>query len=169
MSSVNKDEVIAEYERGLSLPDLEQKFGVARSTARHWLKKAGKLRGRVEAIKASAHKISAAHKGVPRTMPPGWRENVSKGRQRWAEENAAGVSKKPNGYLEHTNGPNKGRLVHVVIMERRIGRKLLHDECVHHIDGQKTNNHENNLALLTRSGHSRLHRREQRLSKGKSQ
>lgn len=106
-------------------------------------------------------------KGVSRTFTPEHCENISKGRSEWAEVNALGTSVKPNGYVEYTMGDNKGRSVHVVKMEERIGRRILPDEIVHHIDKDRQNNDENNLALMTRSGHTRHHRREERLTKSK--
>lgn len=57
----------------------------------------------------------------------------------------------------------------MVIIEKRIGRKLFKDECVHHIDGNKTNNLENNLCLMTISGHMRLHRILDKLSGNESE
>lgn len=86
------------------------------------------------------------------------RAKVSAARRRHAEQFAAGVSLKPNGYYEYTRGDHKGRLVHVVKMEQRLGRHLRPDEVVHHIDGNRTNNEDDNLALMTRSGHNRHHR-----------
>ena len=71
---------------------------------------------------------------------------------------AVGVSLKPNGYLEYTRGPHKGRLVHVVEIERIIGRRLLPGETTHHEDGNKTNNEPCNLRLMTRAEHARHHR-----------
>ncbi len=47
---------------------------------------------------------------------------------------------------------------HILLMEEKIGRKLRKDECVHHIDGCRSNNDINNLKLMTRGEHSRLHR-----------
>lgn len=47
---------------------------------------------------------------------------------------------------------------HIYLMEEKIGRKLNKDECVHHIDGCRSNNNIDNLMLLTKSEHSRLHR-----------
>lgn len=48
---------------------------------------------------------------------------------------------KSNGYI----------LEHRVIMENIIGRPLLPEENVHHIDGDKTNNNPNNLELWSTS------------------
>ena len=84
-------------------------------------------------------------------------------KKRWHGK-AKGTSLKPSGYIEYTTGEHKGRSVHVVLIEKRIGRKLKSDEIVHHIDGVKTNNSENNLALMTRSAHTRLHRFEDKIS-----
>jgi len=47
-------------------------------------------------------------------------------------------------------------LVHRQIYEKIIGRKLGRWECVHHIDGNKSNNDKNNLALMGFSDHSRM-------------
>jgi len=47
---------------------------------------------------------------------------------------------------------------HRYIMEQYLGRKLTKNEVVHHIDENKMNNNIENLQLLTRSEHSRLHR-----------
>ena len=54
----------------------------------------------------------------------------------------------------------RGRMLseHVLIMERSMGRRIAADECVHHIDGDKSNNNLSNLELLKRGDHSRHHR-----------
>lgn len=46
---------------------------------------------------------------------------------------------------------------HRYIMEEYLGRKLSKDEVVHHIDGNKRNNSIENLEVLTRAEHSRIH------------
>lgn len=52
-----------------------------------------------------------------------------------------------------------GRHLHRVVMEEKIGRPLKPGEVVHHIDGNKRNNHPGNLELLQdQSLHIRLHR-----------
>lgn len=46
-------------------------------------------------------------------------------------------------------------------MEQYLGRKLRPDEIVHHIDGNKLNNNIENLKIMTRGEHSKLHRLEE--------
>ena len=46
---------------------------------------------------------------------------------------------------------------HVLVIERSIGRKLVGDEVVHHINGSKTDNALENLMLMTHGEHSALH------------
>jgi len=54
-------------------------------------------------------------------------------------------------------GPNKGRSVHVIAMEGVIGRRLYANESVHHINKIRDDNRIENLQLMTRSAHSKLH------------
>ena len=57
-----------------------------------------------------------------------------------------------------------GRLMiaeHVMVMELHVGRRLLSTEVVHHINGNRQDNRLENLELMTRSEHSRLHGKKQ--------
>lgn len=48
--------------------------------------------------------------------------------------------------------------IHRDVMEKKIGRKLLPNEVVHHIDGNKKNNNPNNLLIFrTFADHNRYH------------
>lgn len=46
---------------------------------------------------------------------------------------------------------------HIFVMETHLKRRMLKDEIVHHIDGDKTNNLLENLFLTTVEEHNKLH------------
>lgn len=46
---------------------------------------------------------------------------------------------------------------HRLVMSLAIGRNLLHDEVVHHKNGNSSDNRLENLQLMTRASHTRLH------------
>lgn len=164
--SLNKVMLIDLYRQGKSIPDVASTVGAALSTVRYHLKAAGVLRSRADGVRTARHKLGCAWRGKTRDFSDEHRANISAARVAWAEKNARGTSAKQSGYVEFTRGENKGRSEHVVAMEARIGRRLRADEVVHHIDGDRSNNNIDNLALMTRAAHTRLHRREQRLSQG---
>jgi hypothetical protein len=56
-----------------------------------------------------------------------------------------------NGYLvEKVAGQRRWELQHRLRMEEKLGRKLLPDESVHHINGQRDDNRLENLELWSR-------------------
>ena len=61
-----------------------------------------------------------------------------------------------DGYIQITSGPHKGKLLHRLIYEECFG-SIPHGFCIHHKDGDKTNNNPGNLVLLTKSHHHSLH------------
>jgi hypothetical protein len=144
----------------LSLPQIAARSGLPLSTVRSRLLSAGvQLRPRGDAIRLRSAHLSEQRRGVKR--PPftqDHRDRIRDAKLRHGDQHARGVTRKANGYLEYTRGTNKGRLVHVVAMEKRLGRRLRPDETVHHIDGDRQNNDDDNLALVTRAGHGRWHR-----------
>lgn len=56
------------------------------------------------------------------------------------------------------NGKRSTKLIHVLMIEQKIGRYLLKNEVIHHINGNTIDNNESNLILMTRSEHSIAHR-----------
>jgi DNA-binding XRE family transcriptional regulator len=70
------------------------------------------------------------------------------------------------GLPEARGGGDGGAVVKTYrsLMQERLGRPFLDDEVVHHIDGDRANNGEHNLALMTRRAHARLHARERKLA-----
>ena len=164
--SVNKVILVDEYQRGASLTELADRHNISVSTARYHVLKAGILRSRAEGVRnaAEAGKLGAGLRGKTRTFSDEHKAAIARARAKWGAENAVGFSIKPSGYREYTRGEHKGRAEHVVKMEQRLGRRLLPDEHVHHIDGNPLNNDDNNLALVTCSGHARLHRMQEAMA-----
>lgn len=75
---------------------------------------------------------------------------------------------KPSNYMccyapDHELADSSGVVKeHTYKVSRYIGRKLLPDECVHHIDRDRSNNSMDNLMLMTRASHLSLHMHEDR-------
>ena len=165
-ASIDVADLVARYRAGLSLPQVAAEFGIPVSTIRYHVMKAGALRGRAEAVRLAARdgRLGSGFRGKRRVFTDEHRRSISRAKQGWAETNAAGISHKASGYVEVTRGEDKGRGLHVTIMEKRLGRRLLPGEHVHHIDGNPSNNDEDNLALVTAAGHARLHRLQEIMS-----
>ena len=47
---------------------------------------------------------------------------------------------------------------HVAVAEELLGRQLYEDEVVHHLNGERADNRPNNLLVLLRGQHSKLHK-----------
>ena len=158
MMSRGVNKVISLYLDGKSIPQVSSNTGISKSTVRLRLMDAGILRTRRDALllAASQGRLGLGNKGKTRIFSQEWKDNISKGKT----GKGKGLSLKPNGYMEVTMGKNKGRGEHLVIAEKIIGRGLSASECVHHIDGCKTNNSVDNLEVMTRKEHSSLHAKE---------
>jgi hypothetical protein len=160
------DELVQKYQSGLSIKDLAEQSGHPYQILQRRLRAKGVLRSKGDAVRLAflQGKMDDRPSRAGAVMPAA---SIALMRQKALDrgaERAAGYRINSRGYYEFTRGELAGRAVHVAIMEARLGRPLKDDECVHHIDGAKLNNAENNLALMTRAAHSRLHRREEMLS-----
>lgn len=56
--------------------------------------------------------------------------------------------------------PSNKALEHRYVMEQHLGRKLLPDEHVHHLNGNKTDNRLENLVVIDRKEHGLAHARQ---------
>lgn len=69
----------------------------------------------------------------------------------------------PARYLIIRAGPQRGKYVHDLIMEAKLGRELEKDETVEHKDGNGLNVDPSNLIVVTKRVNTRLrYQREQR-------
>lgn len=152
------------YLSGMSICEISEEINIPKSTLRFRFLKAGILRTRTEALQNAGSRGRLSHnKGVKREFTPEWCANISKARSEIATLTAVGVDIS-KGYARFTRGKFKGEFVHKVVMKLWLGRELVDGECVHHINHDKTDNSIDNLALLTTSGHTRLHRFEDKIS-----
>ena len=65
-----------------------------------------------------------------------------------------------NKYIDQKGYPrwkDSGRLVHRTVAANKVGGRLFSNVVVHHIDGNKMNFRKDNLWVMSRSAHARLH------------
>ena len=68
-----------------------------------------------------------------------------------------GRKRLPSGYIQITVAPNTRRYEHHVVMERMLGRHLAPNECVDHLNGIRDDNRPENLRVMTKSDHAKMH------------
>jgi hypothetical protein len=62
-----------------------------------------------------------------------------------------------NGYIESRSTFGKFRLDHRRVAERILGRKLMDNEVVHHINGRRSDNRPENLCVMDEEDHLEYH------------
>ena len=60
------------------------------------------------------------------------------------------------GYKRYTNS---NKLVHRVVASNMVGGKICKGRVVHHIDGDKSNFRKNNLKIMSKSEHGKIHKK----------
>ena len=61
-----------------------------------------------------------------------------------------------DGYWQISSGPNQGKLLHRLIYEENFG-PIPEGFHIHHLDNDKNNNALENLVLISKSNHHKLH------------
>ncbi|SMB97718.1 Homeodomain-like domain-containing protein [Thermanaeromonas toyohensis ToBE] len=127
-----RDMAISLYQNGYTLTEVGDALGIDRITVYRWLVKYGIKR-----------RPNHARPGVmARERNPQWK---------------GGRSRK-DGYIV-VNVPNSKRYLpeHRIIIEQHLGRKLQSDEIVHHVNERRDDNRLENLVVIKRADHMRLH------------
>ena len=127
----------------MSLAAIGNKFGFSAAGVKKALDRFGlKTRSRKEAGPIQGRKRSGDLHWARRNPPP------------------IGLATYRSRRVVDEDGLEHKRRVHVILVERKIGRRLQANECVHHIDENRHNNDISNLELMTRSEHGRIHGKE---------
>lgn len=66
------------------------------------------------------------------------------------------VYKRKDGYFQISSGVNQGKLLHRLIYEENFG-PIPEGFHIHHLDNDKNNNALENLVLISKSNHHKLH------------
>lgn len=135
------------YYYGFSTKEIGKLFDIDPSNIYRALRSAGvKLRTKSEALK------NAIEKGVAKRLSgadhPKWK---------------GGISHHSTGYVlikkpEHPKSNVSGYVFeHVLMAEEKIGRSLLPNEIVHHLNGNIVDNRPENLEVMTNIEHGKIH------------
>lgn len=100
------------------------------------------------------------YKGLPLRYIRGHQQFARRGQKSHAWK--GGTYTTHMGYIaqyapEHPNNNGGYVLQHRLVMESVLGRLLTKDECIHHVNGNKTDNRPENLQVVTPSEHGRHH------------
>lgn len=167
MKEINIAAAISEYGTGrITVRDLAEKYGVSAGKMYYILRDAGckfTHRRRKPVTDLERENRSRANKG--RVISEAQRKMISvRNSCNYNGLNGYGHIKNHNmGYVlayvpEHPNAHKDGYvMLHTVLMERAIGRYLKPNEVVHHINHDKKDNRLENLKLMDKKEHMKMH------------
>jgi HNH endonuclease len=81
---------------------------------------------------------------------------INRSRMRVTNKGGYPYSQNPDSYTVK-NGRSRRKLAHIETMEQYLGRTLTELEYVHHINGDKLDSRIENLVIVSRSEHGKVH------------
>jgi transposase len=167
MKIIEKNKARELRKQGKSIIEIAKTLKVAKSSVSLWVrdlpqpeqftkefklerKKIRKERIKVERIKLKEEKRKKREEEIKRRYNQHPLNRILHSDGRWFIKAPKGYKGKVyrSGYI----------LEYRYVMEKKLGRYLSNEEIVHHKDGNKMNNHPDNLEVFTRSTHAKYHR-----------
>jgi len=155
-----------EYDNGMTTYQLGKKYNVHPTTIGNNIKQFNVLRIPGKYIRSDNQKrmISLANKGRKRT-PEHLKiiKNILSKFNQAGNKNIqwkGGIADDGRGYKLIYLSPRKYKLEHRLVIEKQIGRELHSWEIIHHINENRSDNRIENLRIVTRTEHRKLHKKE---------
>lgn len=170
MNKLSKEllyELYVEQEKPMHI--IANELGVSITTVFNYIKKYEiPTRSKKETFTMSGRKLSPEQRERISRMHKGKIVSEESKKKMSISSKKGGIGhkkKRSDGYIkiyfpDHPFATKDGYVMeHILVMEALIGRHLASDECVHHRNGNRSDNRKENLELMTNKEHMSLHMR----------